>query len=375
MTRTSSASRRPPLLDLLVAVLIVALLGGLVALQALLGDDGAERAQEEPGGSGGPVAHSSLGPSSSQSVTPAALGSPSGSSSGSPTATAAPAPTATLPTATPGQRLAPDASALASAAQSAAARPTMFRVATFNLLGASHTRRGGDSRLKRSYAERLPHAVRLLEHHQVEVVGFQEFEPPQRDLFDRLVGGRWARFPAGGDETADGRRAIAWRTDVWELVDTGSVPVPYFGGSTVRTPVVLLQYRATGRRVWFLNVHNPASGCAVCGGSNDRWRAAALQREIEAIGMLNADGTPVVFTGDMNAKAAFFCTIAAALPVRFANGGSYGPEGCAPPRPTPIDWIVGTREVSFSGYVSDRGPLNRLASDHALYAATAMVLD
>lgn len=359
------SSSRPPLLDLLVVLVIVALLGGLVALQALLGRDDPVEVREEVGASGGAVVHSSLGPTPTESATPTA--------SVTPTATAAPAPSATAPSAAAGQQLAPEASALASAAQSAAARPTMFRVATFNVLGASHTRKGGDSRIKRSYAERLPHAMRLLEHHQVEVVGFQEFEPPQRDLFDRLGGGRWARFPAGGSEAADGRRAIAWRTDVFELVDTGSVAVPYFGGSTVRTPVVLLQYRATGRRVWFLNVHNPASGCAVCGGSNDRWRDEALRREIAAIAKLNADGTPVVFTGDMNAKAPFFCTIAAALPVRFANGGSYGPQGCAPPQPTPIDWIVGTAEVSFSGYVSDRGPLARLASDHAMYAATAMI--
>lgn len=362
---TPTRPSRPPFVDLLVIVAIVGLVGALVVLQATIGggrgEDAVDTARER--NSGGPVVHSSLGPSPSPSSSAAVPSSPA--------ASVAPSPSAPPPT----QQVAPQASALASAAQSAAVESTSFRVATFNVLGASHTRPRGDSRNKRSYQERTPYAVQLLEQHRVDVVGLQEFESPQARLFDQLTGARWDLFPAPGSNAADGRRSIAWRTDRWELVDAGSVAVPYFGGSTVQSPVVLLRYRATGRSVWFLNVHNPASGCAVCGGSNDRWRAEALQREIVAISKLNADGTPVVFTGDMNAREAFFCTIAAAIPVVFANGGSYGAGGCLPPRPTPIDWIVGTPQLAFSDFVTDRGPLNRMASDHAIVAATAHLVD
>jgi hypothetical protein len=65
--------------------------------------------------------------------------------------------------------------------------------------------------------------------------------------------------------------------------------------------------------------------------------------------------------------------MAAALPVVFAAGGSHGPAGCRPPRPTPIDWIVATRGVAFSGYLSDDSPLVDRASDHPVNSVTAML--
>ena len=354
---------RPPFLDIGVVVAIVLLVGGLIGLA--LGRDADPEARPAVSATPtptGPVVHSSTGALPTATAGPVL---PTGSASAGFAAPSAPPPAQ--------QSAIPGASELASAAQQAARTPTSFRVATFNVLGAGHTRKHGDSRIKRPYTVRLPAAVRLLEHHDVDVVGFQEFEPVQRTLFDRLTGARWDRFPAAGNDAVSGSQAIAWRTDVWEYVDGTAVDVPYFHGRIVHTPALLLRHLATHRTVWFLNVHNAASGCAVCGGNNDRWRNEALRREIAAIERLGADGTPVVFTGDMNSSREFFCTLSAALPVRFANGGSHAGGRCLPPTPTPIDWIVGTRQVSFTGYVRDRGPLAKYASDHAIYAATAMV--
>lgn len=351
---------RPAFLDALVVVLILALVAGVVVLQTVLHGGGDERPAAGPTAreSGGVVSHSSLGPSPTPTPPPG---------------TAVPTPTASAgPTPGPGAQ----ASELARSAQSMAAAPALFRIATFNVLGASHTRRGGDSRIKTSYADRLPRVLQVLARHQADVVGFQEFEPPQAALFRRLGGPAWAMFPSPGSPVADGRQTIAWRADRFDLAATRTVAYPYFGGRPVRTPAVRLRLRSTQDTFWVINVHNPATACAVCGGNNDRWRDEAVRREIAAVRQLGADGTPVFLVGDMNAKDAFFCTMAAALPVAFANGGAHdgtGPAGCRPPRPTPIDWIVATGGVSFSGYLSDDSALVDAASDHPAYSVTAML--
>ncbi len=56
---------------------------------------------------------------------------------------------------------------------------------------------------------------------------------------------------------------------------------------------------------------------------------------------------------------------------RAANGGSAGPSSCQVPSGTPIDWIVGSADVSWSGYTVNRGGLVRHTSDHPFVAATA----
>lgn len=347
---------RPILLDALVLVAILALVAVLVVLQVVLRDgDGSRTAAAQE--TDGPVTHSSLGPTPTPTPTPRVPTpsvTPGGQAGSSPT---------------PGEA----ASSLAGAAESAAARPAMLRIGTFNVLGASHTRRGGDSFMKTSYQPRMRHVMQVLGNHALDVVGFQEFESPQAALFARLGGSAWGMFPAPGSGEADGRQTIAWRKDSVELLAARTLTYPYFGGHPVDTPVVRLRLRATGDTFWVISVHNPATNCAVCGGNNDNWRDQAVAREVAAIKQLNADGTPVFLVGDMNSKEPFFCTVAAALPVVFANGGSYAGGRCRPPRPLPIDWIVATKGVSFTGFLRDDSPLVDAASDHPAYSVTAML--
>jgi hypothetical protein len=351
------------LLDIVVLVGIAAVVAGLVVLQIASGDEGGDRAaptsQQD-----GPVQHSTLGPSPTPSTpaTDPASSTPPATSTG-PTTSAPPAPPQ------PGA----EASDLARSAQSVAASPSIFRIATFNVLGASHTRKGGDSRIKTPYGQRMTYTVRALANHHVDVIGFQEFEPPQAKAFQAQMGAGWGMFPRPGSDEADGRQTIAWREETMELVAARTVTYPYFGGHPVHTPAVQLRMRATEDTFWVISVHNPATNCAVCGGNNDRWRSAAVQREVQAIKALSADGTPVFLVGDMNSKRNFFCQMSAALPVVFAAGGSYAAGACRPPQPTPIDWILATAGVTFSGYLSDDSPLVDAASDHPVNSVTAML--
>ncbi|GAB7004189.1 hypothetical protein JCM18899A_16610 [Nocardioides sp. AN3] len=352
---------RPVLPDALVVAAIVAVVAGLVVLQLVWRPGQADRAPSSAARSAG-GAPSSLGPAPTTSPGTSANASPA-----TPGSSATPSGAGTPWVPRPGA----GASDLAQSAQSLAATPSIFRLATFNVLGASHTRRGGDSFIKTPYQRRMSYAVRILTDHAVDVVGFQEFEPPQAFAFARQMGQGWAMFPSPGSKAADGRQTIAWRQERIELLRTRTVTYPYFHGQTIRTPTVELRVRGTDDAFWVFNVHNPATGCAVCGGNNDRWRGAAVAREVAAIRALSADGTPVFLVGDMNSKGAFYCEMSAALPVVFAAGGSHDAAGCHPPTPTPIDWILATKGVSFTDYLHDDSPLVDAATDHPVNSVTA----
>ena len=101
-----------------------------------------------------------------------------------------------------------DAARLARRRELAAASPTTtFRMATINVLGDSHTRRGGDKPGFRSGAARMGGVVGILRSQNLDVVGLQEFERPQKAAFNRLAGG-WDLFTG----TERGRDSIAYRT-------------------------------------------------------------------------------------------------------------------------------------------------------------------
>ena len=148
-----------------------------------------------------------------------------------------------------------------------------FRAASYNLLGASHT---VGPRGRRGYAPasaRLPQQVALLEHHGVSVAGLQEFQHPQTNHLARLRGKTYQSFPGLrlGDRLS--QNSIIWRTDTWELIESRTTPIPYFGGRPVAMPHVLLRHRSSGRQVWFGNYHNPANmtRCRPSSGRSPTW--------------------------------------------------------------------------------------------------------
>jgi endonuclease/exonuclease/phosphatase family metal-dependent hydrolase len=211
-------------------------------------------------------------------------------------------------------------------------------------------------------------SVQLLRNHGVDVVGLQEFEITQFAAFMRDTGGAFATFPGPRMGHNPVRNSIAWRTDAWSLVAAHTQSIPYFHGHRVPMPYVLLENRATGRKVWFMNVHNPAS--TKSHGNNQRWRNVATGIEIATVHRLQATGLPVVFTGDFNERSEAFCRITAATALHAANGGSTsGP--CHLPPNHGIDWIFGSPGVSFAGYVR-QGRVHG-ATDHPLIVATATV--
>jgi endonuclease/exonuclease/phosphatase family metal-dependent hydrolase len=251
--------------------------------------------------------------------------------------------------------------------------PARFRVASLNVLGASHTAGGGNKPSYASGATRIGWVAQLLHQLDVDVVGLQEYEPVQHQAFLRSTGDRYGVYPGLALGRGPIRNSIVWKRATWDAVSTSSNRLPYFRGKRVPMPYVLLEHRESGRRVWFVNIHNPVSSPKR--GDNERWRDLATSLEIGLVQRLSAEtGHPVILMGDFNEREEAFCAVTRRAPAVAANGGTAGPP-CVPPATIGIDWIFGTTDIAFSDYRRLRGGLIARATDHPVIVADAELPD
>ncbi len=325
-----------------------------------------------------------LSPSAAPAKPPGAGAVPSapGAQPASPSAEASSSPVAepsAAPSAKPSAR--PSARAVAEAAERKAVainpiaprpkpRPlppvTTFTMASFNLLGSSHTKGGGERAKLASGPQRMGGALAILAGHGISVVGFQEFQPDQRSAFQNRAPG-WEMYPGLSMGRRAGENSVAWRRDTWEMVKPGLVSIPYFNGRERPMPYVLLRHRETGVQAYFSTFHNPADTGRFQG--QQRHRNAATTREIALFNQLERTGIPQFVTGDMNERAEYFCRVTGATTLVAAAGGSNA-GGCIVPKPTQIDWIFGSLGATFSNYIVDRSPTVRRTTDHPVIVAT-----
>ena len=240
-----------------------------------------------------------------------------------------------------------------------------FRVSSFNMLGASHTVPGGEHASHAAGPVRARWASGLLRGAGVTVAGLQELEPSQYAAFRAATPG-WEAYPGTRLVRKSTANSIVWDSSVWTLAEARTIAIPYFHGRSTPMPYVRLRDRETGREVWFANFHNPAN----VQGPAARWRSVAVAREVELANGLTAGGAPLVMTGDMNDREAYFCPMTTRTQMHAALGGSTGP-GCKPPRDMTVDWIMGSPAVQFSNYHSVRGGLVAKTSDHHFLWADA----
>lgn len=233
-----------------------------------------------------------------------------------------------------------------------------FRLATFNVLGHSHTARGGN---KARYADsrvRMARAVHRLRQHRVDVVGFQELQRRQARAFERRTHGAFALWSGSRDT----ENSIAWRKSAFSFVEGTTQAIPYFGGRTRRMPVVLLRSKVSGQEIYFVNVHNPAHRRSAY------WREVALAREVALVRQLRSHGAPVLVTGDLNERDRAFCRLTGSGELQTPAGGS-NDGTCRPPAYGPVDWIFTTPGVGYSGFTVDRATRLRRISDHPMVVA------
>ena len=240
---------------------------------------------------------------------------------------------------------------------------TDLTIASFNVLGSSHTRGAGGYA---SGVRRTKGVVRLLDKHDVDVVGLQEMQADQMRSFLERTDGRYDVYPGlDGDRENDVENSVAWDTDAWEAEEKTTFTIPYFGGHPRAMPLVKLRNQGTGMTVWVANVHNPATNRRYPGSTP--WRREAIHREAELARDLRADtGDPVLLTGDMNERRRAFCTITGKAPMQAARGGSHQDGKCRADHPRYVDWVFGSTDLAFSGYLEDRGALNKRTSDHPI---------
>lgn len=250
----------------------------------------------------------------------------------------------------------------------------VFQIASFNLLGAGHTDGPKAPRKKfKNSKVRLGITKRIIDSRSVDVVGFQEMHYPQAQQWTANFGDEWATFPGTRRGADPGRFSLSWNKSVFEAVKLQTIKIPYFKGQELPMPYVLLRHRGTGQEAWFINVHNPAN----TQGDATRFRAEAVRREGDLINRLSREdpGTPVFLTGDMNDRDKFFCPMVRRAPV-IASAGGYrtAQGGCRPPGQMDVDWIVSTKENSFTSHTSLRDAQVSEASDHPFIVANANIL-
>ena len=302
-------------------------------------------------------------PQASKSATP----SPSASPSVEPSAT--PAGKAYTGKVSPGDERRPvDLNPTLARPQPQALPPVVsFTMASFNLLGSSHTGRGGHSAGRGSGPQRMNGALAAIRGHGITVVGLQEFQPNQRQAFQSRARD-WAMYPGLSMGRRAGENSVAWRTDTWEMVKPGLIPIPYFNGRIRPMPYVLLQHKQTGVRAYFSTFHNPAN----IGGNMQRFRNEATRRQINLFNQLEKEGIPQFVTGDMNERAEYFCRVTGSTPLISPAGGSNN-GGCRPPPRSGIDWIFGSPAAQFTSYIVDRSGVVRRSSDHPLLVGKVTV--
>jgi hypothetical protein len=250
-----------------------------------------------------------------------------------------------------------------------AAKPGSFRVASFNVLGASHTPAGGK---RASGATRIVWANQLLTRHRVDVAGFQELQSAQATKFLAINQGKWALYPGLKLRKLDSENSVGWRTDKFTLLDATTVNIPYFDGHPRPMPVVLLRDKATGMMTYFANFHNPAETGQY--RNQGKYRLAATNIEIALQNQLVRSGIPRIMTGDMNERADYFCRVTAGAKLKAARPTSVRKDGvCYAGRPRAVDWILGSRWAKYTNYVEDRGPLVDKTTDHPVIVSTVTV--
>lgn len=230
---------------------------------------------------------------------------------------------------------------------------TSFNIASFNVLGSSHTAAGGNKAGMRDGADRMRGALEAMEKHNVDIAGMQEFQGPQQAAFKKLA--------PGYAMAAEGDNAVVWNKEKFKLVERRSVTIPYFEGHGRKMPVVQLEDRQTGKRVWVVNIHNPAD--TKDHPHNAANRAKAINIEQHLMRELQGTGVPVMFVGDFNERNTVDNDLAQ------AGMDSARPNAAR----SEIDWIFGSKGVDFSNYSADHSTQSSGISDHPIIVSTATI--
>ncbi|GAA1478613.1 hypothetical protein GCM10009623_30590 [Nocardioides aestuarii] len=240
--------------------------------------------------------------------------------------------------------------------------PFEVRVGSFNVLGSQHTAPGGDRQRYPPASTRNVGAVNLIGKHGVDILGTQELQADQLAALTSRTG--MAAYPGNAWGSTETDNSILWDPGVFEMVSGSQFTITFMGHPHPQ-PILRLRHLATGREFYVVNTH-PSAG----GGRYAAERSAGQNALVSVVNNLKAEGVPVLVTGDMNDREAFYCSVPPRTGLVASNGGSYS-GGCRPPAsPLPVDWVLGY-DVGWSGYWRDTTPVTQRTSDHYFISALA----
>lgn len=224
-----------------------------------------------------------------------------------------------------------------------------FSVATLNVLGSQHTKRRDKRRTVRT--------ARLIRRKELKLIAMQEVQDDQlRRLKVHLP--RYRFWPNESLGPGGLRLQIAWVRTRFDLIDTGTITTT-FSNQERPVPWVRLRDEATGRRLFVIDVHNSPL-------EQEADRDSATREEVRLFRRLRERGGPVLILGDANERREWFCKVGRRTGARAANGGSVTDDGCTPPDPSYVDWLMGEGQLGWRDYRAQ----DVTVSDHRLHSAT-----
>ena len=244
-------------------------------------------------------------------------------------------------------------------AQADPVRPGFQRFAWLNAWANHHTAPGGSAAGRLDGVPRMRIVVGHLRRTLIDFGVLAEVEAPQREAFERF--GREYALVSTPDATDD---AVFFRRSVFRLVSQDPVTMYYRHGARVTAPVVVLEERATGRRVGVLPVHFPAS--IPSAPNQKRWRD--LDARIVKSTVARA-GVPMVVAGDFNQRNDILCDLTSPETGLVSPLASH--ERCATGR-APIDQVFLDPSLRPDRYQVYSGPSARRATDHGAFYQVRM---
>lgn len=227
--------------------------------------------------------------------------------------------------------------------------PTRFVLSSFNVLSSS----AGKGKGYAPGPQRMHDVARILQANQVSVVGLQEMAHDQLVEFRKVAGNEYGTYAGSSGKRDYHDTTLAWRKDSWKLVKGDHLAVPSYGGITSQVPFVLLENRQTGQQAYFIDAHNPANTRHY--HHQEAYRDAAARKEAAlAKQLLEQTGLPVFVMGDMNSVGEAQAIFTQGAPLQAAN----------PSRQSGIDWIFGSKDVTFTGFRRQRDADIAKTTDH-----------
>lgn len=131
--------------------------------------------------------------------------------------------------------------------------------ANLNVKGGSHTA----SRGPQSGENRAKQQVKLIKSLGIAVMAVEEFQPPQRNVFEHNLGKNYGIYPSRpqykvGSKAVDSQESLIYDESQVKLLKGLSLPKIYFGGQHKRIPLAEFRVRGTNQVFYVAGTHDPA---------------------------------------------------------------------------------------------------------------------